>query len=207
MTGAIATETNEMRGKIEMDQSYQERNLSNESGVFSNESGNSKENTADNSSWEFWENEIADPIAFDPPVLQSTNLFENKNMVPCSFSSIDELSVSNKGKITRKTKEFTKTDVNNNLGVYNSTKINDKSNLIFGFLGESQTRIYSQVNGYKGIAMNLAETSSVDTEFVAKHQESNVSMLGSELANEERKYPFAISNEFNVDIAIKVSNG
>ena len=202
MTGAIATETNEMRGKIEMDQSYQERNLSNESGVFSNESGNSKENTADNSSWEFWENEIADPIAFDPPVLQSTNLFENKNMVPCSFSSIDELSVSNKGNI-----KHMLASSNVLIGVYNSTKINDKSNLIFGFLGESQTRIYSQVNGYKGIAMNLAETSSVDTEFVAKHQESNVSMLGSELANEERKYPFAISNEFNVDIAIKVSNG
>ena len=98
MTGAIATETNELRGKIEMDQSYQERNLSNESGVFSNESGNSKENTAENSSWEFWENEIADPTAFDPPFLQSTNLLENKNMVQCSFSSIDELSVSNKGR-------------------------------------------------------------------------------------------------------------
>ena len=53
--------------------------------------------------------------------------------------------------------------------------------------------------------MNLAETSAADTEFVAKHQESNVSNLGSELANEERKYPFAISDEFNVDIAIKVS--
>ena len=201
MTGALITETSVIMGKIEMDQSYQERNLSNESGVFSNESGNSKENTADNSSWEFWENEIADPTAFDPPILQSTNLFENKNMVPCSFSSIDELSVSNKGK----NKDCKIKNANIHIGIYNSTKISDKSNLIFGFLGESQTRIYSQVNGYKGIAMNLAETSSVDTEFVAKHQESDVSILGSELANEERKYPFAISNEFNVEIAIKVS--
>ena len=92
----------------------------------------------------------------------------------------------------------------NYLGVYTSTKINDKSNLIFGFLGESQAGIYAQVNGYKGIAMKMDETSFVDTDFVAKHQESEVSILGSELANEERKFPFAISNDLNVDIAIKV---
>ena len=90
------------------------------------------------------------------------------------------------------------------IGVYTSTKLNDKSNLIFGFLGESQAGIYAQVNGYKGIAMKMEETSFVDTDFVAKHQESEVSILGSELANEERKFPFAISNDFNVDIAIKV---
>ena len=98
MTGAALIETNEARGKIEMDQSYQERNQSKESGVFSNESGISGENATADSSWDFWENEIADPKSFNPPFLQSTNLMENKEVVTCSFSSIDESGVSSKGK-------------------------------------------------------------------------------------------------------------
>ena len=98
-----------------------------------------------------------------------------------------------------------------NIGqVCNSTRINDKSNLVFGFLGESQARIYSQVNGCKGIFRDIKpeekEISSVDSDFVIKHQESEVSMLNSDLAKKETGFPFSISNDFNVKIAIMVRN-
>ena len=99
MTGAALVEMNEARGKIEMDQSYQERNRTKESGIFSNESETSRENITADSSWDFWENEIADPKSFNPPFLQSTNLLDNKEAITCSFSSIDESGVSSKGKI------------------------------------------------------------------------------------------------------------
>ena len=87
--------------KIEMDQSYRENDKTKESGIYSNESGATNEvDTSDScgSSWQIWENEIADPEAFDPPiVLQSTNLNANENVIRCSLSSIDDLSLDNKG--------------------------------------------------------------------------------------------------------------
>ena len=91
--------------------------------------------------------------------------------------------------------------------VCNSTRINDKSNLIFGFLGESQAKIYSQVNGCKGDYRKPTEekeTSYVDTEFVVKYQDSELSMLNSELPKSEVGFPFSISNDFNIKIAIMV---
>ena len=92
--------------------------------------------------------------------------------------------------------------------VCNSTRINDKSNLVFGFLGESQARIYSQVNGCKGVYKDMKpeekEISFADSDFVIKHQESEVSMLNSDLAKSETGFPFSISNDFNVKIAIMV---
>ena len=49
------------------------------------------------------------------------------------------------------------------------------------------------------------ETSHVDSEFVIKYQDSEVSMLNSDLSKEEKGFPFSISNDFNVKIAIMVS--
>ena len=81
--------------------------------------------------------------------------------------------------------------------------------MIFGFLGESQAQIYTQVNGCKGKYeghKEKEETSFVDTDFVVKYQDSEVSMLGSDLPKEEKGFPFSISNDFNVKIAIMVSS-
>ena len=58
--------------KIEMDQSY--RKSEDESGVYSN---NSSANSHD-SSWEFLEDEIAEPDVFNPPILQSSNIVEKR---------------------------------------------------------------------------------------------------------------------------------
>lgn len=77
--------------KIEMDQSY--RRSEDESGVFSN---NSSANSHD-SSWEFLEDEIADPDVFDPPILQSSNLMGNR--MSYNISSIEgDLATSRVGK-------------------------------------------------------------------------------------------------------------
>ena len=69
--------------KVEMDRSYENDA---ESGFYSsaNESSNSKD-----SSWVIFEGEIADPNQFDPPVLQSSNLFEKKCNMVCSVSAIE----------------------------------------------------------------------------------------------------------------------
>lgn len=48
------------------------------------------------------------------------------------------------------------------------------------------------------------EISFADSDFVIKHQESEVSMLNSDLAKSETGLPFSISNDFNVKIAIMV---
>ena len=68
----LARQPTDLLVKIEMDRSY--RKSENESGVFSN---NSSANSHD-SSWEFLEDEIADPEVFDPPILQSSNLSGNR---------------------------------------------------------------------------------------------------------------------------------
>ena len=87
----------EQREKLEMDRSYQvPGSVTNESGVFSNESADSK--LTGDSSWNFWENEITDPNAFMLPILHSSNLNGNENVIYCSLSSIDELSLVSKGK-------------------------------------------------------------------------------------------------------------
>ena len=78
---SVARQPNELLAKIEMDRSY--RKSENESGVFSN---NSSANSHD-SSWEFLEDEIADPDVFDPPILQSSNL--NGIRLSYNISSIE----------------------------------------------------------------------------------------------------------------------
>ena len=88
----------EQAGKREMDRSYQAPgDATNESGVFSNESTDSKTMNSD-SSWNLWENEITDPKAFVLPILQSSNLNGNDRVIYCSLSSIDDLSLVSKGK-------------------------------------------------------------------------------------------------------------
>ena len=78
--------------KIEMDQSYRK---SDESGVFSNESST---NSLD-SSWEFLQDEVADPKVFDPPILQSSNLAIKR--INYNISSIEgDLASSRVGKWT-----------------------------------------------------------------------------------------------------------
>ena len=195
----------ERQEKIEMDQSYRNPMAStDESGVFSNENDSLKTFDTD-SSWNLWENEITDPKAFMLPILHSSNLNGNENVIYCSLSSIEDLSLVSKGK-----QNCLQAEIKNHLGqVCNSTRINDKSNLIFGFLGESQARIYSQVNGCKGNYRGLEEdreTSSVDTDFVVKYQDSELSMLNSDLPKKEVGFPFSISNDFNTKIAIMVNN-
>ena len=84
--------------------------------------------------------------------------------------------------------------------------------MVFGFLtSESQARIYSQVNACGSKFMGNAwssyseeTTSFLDTEFVTKHLENGAGMLGSELARTEKGFPFSISNEFDIKIAIQV---
>ena len=89
---------NDGQGKIEMDRSY--RNLActtDESGVYTNESNSMKVDESD-SSWNLWENEITDPKAFMLPILHSSNLNGNENVIYCSLSSIDDLSLVSKGR-------------------------------------------------------------------------------------------------------------
>ena len=98
----IASQTAEVENgiqeKIEMDQSYQNQAIAaDESGVFTNES-NSMNVTGSDSSWNLWENEITDPKAFMLPILHSSNLNGNENVIYCSLSSIDDLSLVSKGK-------------------------------------------------------------------------------------------------------------
>ena len=50
------------------------------------------------------------------------------------------------------------------------------------------------------------EVSFADSDFVIKHQESEVSMLNSDLPKAEVGFPFSIANDFNVKIAIMVRN-
>lgn len=86
----------ERQQKREMDQSYQALgNSTDESGVFTNESAN----TDTDSSWNQWENEITDPRTFMLPILHSSNLNGNENVIYCSLSSIDDLSLVSKGMI------------------------------------------------------------------------------------------------------------
>ena len=75
--------TNEMVVKVEMDRSYENDA---ESGFFSSANENSASN---GSSWEIFEGEVADPNHFDPPVLQSSNLYEKKCRMVCSVSAIE----------------------------------------------------------------------------------------------------------------------
>ena len=92
--------------------------------------------------------------------------------------------------------------------VYNSTRINgDKSDLIFGFLGESQSKVYSQAIAWKTEAFSrplASDISAADSDFVSRYQESEKSMLGSELAREETGFPFSIANDFGVKLAYMV---
>ena len=89
---AVANGVNEavqdLPQKIEMDLSYQGRNESRESGVYSNgsASGNSASAGAD-SSWEHFPDEIMDPEIFDPPVKSSSGLVDRK--LDCNLSTID----------------------------------------------------------------------------------------------------------------------
>ena len=95
-SGAVELNVERLQ-KREMDQSYQVHGSSTvESGVFSNESTNAT--TADSdSSWNLWENEITDPKTFMLPILHSSNLNGNENVIYCSLSSIDDLSLVSKG--------------------------------------------------------------------------------------------------------------
>ena len=77
--------------------------------------------------------------------------------------------------------------------------------MIFGFLNESQARIYS--NGWKSLAIRepfTSDISSVDSDFVARYQDSELSMLGSELTDKNKAYPFSVSNDFTVKLAFMV---
>ena len=90
--------------KIEMDNSYQvDASKTEESGVFSNESGDIIviESDSRNSSWNFWKNEIVDPDTFDPPILQSTNLEEVEQRVSCELSSV----LDSKGNVIKACKQ------------------------------------------------------------------------------------------------------
>ena len=74
--------------KIEMDLSYQVRNESQESGVYSNGSTNANSASASaDSSWEHFPDEIVDPEIFDPPVKSSSGLVDRK--LDCNISTID----------------------------------------------------------------------------------------------------------------------
>ena len=76
--------------KMEMDRSYRK---SDESGVYSNDSSS---NSMD-SSWEFLQDEVADPKVFDPPILQSSNLMVKR--INYNISSIEgDLASSRVGK-------------------------------------------------------------------------------------------------------------
>ena len=91
--------------------------------------------------------------------------------------------------------------------IYNSTKINDGSNLIFGFLSESQAQIYSHASGWRSMALKepfTSDISSTDSDFVAKYQDSERSLLGSELTGKGNAYPFSISDDFTIKLAIMV---
>ena len=82
--------------KIEMDNSYAiDMEKTEESGVFSNESGDINGSDSRDSSWNFWKNEIVDPDTFDPPILQSTNLRDVDGHVTCELSTVSD----SKGKI------------------------------------------------------------------------------------------------------------
>ena len=48
------------------------------------------------------------------------------------------------------------------------------------------------------------DISSTDSDFVAKYQDSDLSMMGSELTGKGDAYPFSVSNDFRVKIAIMV---
>ena len=94
----------------------------------------------------------------------------------------------------------------NSGGIYNSTKINEKSSLVFGYLTESQSRVYSQVIPWKTEAFtkpNASDISIADSEFVSKYQDTSGS-LGSELAREDKGFPFSIANDFGVKLAFMV---
>ena len=86
--------------KTEMDLSYGGNNESQESGVFSNNSVASTGASASastsssssaiasvNSSWEQFQNEIADPNVFDPPLRNSSGLSDKRR--DCNISTID----------------------------------------------------------------------------------------------------------------------
>ena len=72
----------EIHGKMEMDQSVRQGDSSGESGIFSN-----GVNTTSNTSWQIFEDEIVDPVVFDPPVLQSSGLKPRK--IDFSLSAIE----------------------------------------------------------------------------------------------------------------------
>ena len=79
--------------KLEMDRSYRPGEETEESGVFSNNSGA----TSHDSSWECIEDEVADPAVFDPPILQSSNLMQKR--AEYSLSTIEgDLANSHIGK-------------------------------------------------------------------------------------------------------------
>lgn len=59
---------------------------------------------------------------------------------------------------------------------------------------------------YKDPKPEEREISLADSDFVIKHQESEISMLNSDLPKAEVGFPFSISNDFNVKIAIMVRN-
>lgn len=82
--------------KMEMDRSYRK---SDESGVFSNDNSTSSMD----SSWEFLQDEVADPKVFDPPILQSSNLMVKR--INYNISSIEgDLASSRVGKKLRNRK-------------------------------------------------------------------------------------------------------
>ena len=80
---ALSEQLAEMVVKVEMDQSYENDD---ESGFASNATENS---ASSGSAWQFFEGEISDPDKFNPPVLQSSNLFDKKCRMVCSVSAIE----------------------------------------------------------------------------------------------------------------------
>ena len=80
---ALLEQLGEVVVKVEMDQSYENDD---ESGFVSSANENS---TSNGSAWQFHEGEISDPDKFDPPVLQSSNLFDKKCRMVCSVSAIE----------------------------------------------------------------------------------------------------------------------
>ena len=80
---ALTERTEDVVIKVEMDRSYENED---ESGFVSSAN---EVSTSTSSAWQFYEGEIADPNQFDPPVLQSSNLFDKKCRMVCSVSAIE----------------------------------------------------------------------------------------------------------------------
>ena len=208
MESLIAVETNALPKPIikqEMDESVK---MLNESGIFSNNSTNTSNNSGAGN-WDRHEGEVSDP-SFDPPIA-STNV---RKIPPCNISSIDGQvglnDISAKGK-------YNENELQNEIYslILDGQPMNSTDTsvgLVFGFLNEKQANIYRAgikvprwTQDYSEKSLDSVMTS--ETSFVLKYEDSFTNFDNAVQSDKNilQKFPVTLNDEFEHTARMLVS--